>query len=244
MKTLKSLINNPWFSITGWIGTILGVLLTIYYYYRSNQNKRLVYKIETVEVITNKIKQIKSFHIFWENTEVSDLSISNIYLWNGGNKAIQPNDFPPLDNLRIHIEKGCTLYKIEIVKSTDSNSNFVLQQSNNNQILLNFDVIEPNEGLHIRIYHAMSNDHPLSVKGKIINFTSPKMIYINKPALIYLGLLIIGFSMLTLSTLFDPRITKFDFFMRFISYTATFLGSFSFARKAIKNPDVPKSFYK
>jgi len=170
---MQDIINSPWFIFSGWVGTIIGIIVSIYYANKSKTRKSIIYEIETVSVVTEKAKDIGSLCVSWEDNRIQNLFVSDLTLWNDGNKTVLPSDFPKLDPLRLFADENCEVYATNITSSTNPAGNFNLKYDTKNTIIINFDLIRPGEGVKIKIYHSSNEKKYLTIEGQIIDFEKP-----------------------------------------------------------------------
>lgn len=102
---LNSLVTNPWFGITSFIIGVLGVILTIIFYFKSKKFKRPCYAIRSLGVVEDITNKSKSLEIYYAGQKIERLTITRIAFWNAGNETIDKRDIAPADPILslIHI---------------------------------------------------------------------------------------------------------------------------------------------
>jgi hypothetical protein len=67
---LDRLLTNPVVSAIGWVATVLGLILTSYFYVQSTKKRDLVYFVNLVQAIVVKTRESSNLHVFYGNHEL------------------------------------------------------------------------------------------------------------------------------------------------------------------------------
>lgn len=142
-------LNDTKFSLSILL-TILGIILTMYIYYKGIKYRQISYMYQTSDVIS-KDMHINKLSFIYENNPLENLSITDIIIWSNGKEIINRDDIAPLAPLVIHSSSSILNY--HILFSNEKCNNFQVTH-NNNDLAIDFDYISKNEGLAIRIIHT------------------------------------------------------------------------------------------
>jgi hypothetical protein len=67
---LDRLLANPVVSAIGWAATVLGLILTIYFYVQSTKKRNLVYFVNPVQAVLVKTGESLNLNVFYGNHEL------------------------------------------------------------------------------------------------------------------------------------------------------------------------------
>lgn len=159
--------GSPLFNLISFIIALLGIILTVYYYPKSKKEKKPVYDIYTFGVIFPQISSLENLEIKYKDSLIKRLSVTKISFWNAGKETIRKGDLNPSNPVRIRINEGLTIYDIKVLFEKKDNS-FYLKHIDNNEITIEFDYLDYNDGLVLAVYHNGSKNSDLKILGKII----------------------------------------------------------------------------
>ncbi|MEM7756867.1 MAG: hypothetical protein AAF298_01865 [Cyanobacteria bacterium P01_A01_bin.40] len=110
-------------------------------------------------------EKAKKLKITYDNTIISNLTVTRILFINRGNEVINSNDIAPKEPLRIVFISNPDIFEFKIlyIKQKANNISFTLY---NNQIYLNFDYLSYNEGCILQVVHSSDSDK-IHIKGII-----------------------------------------------------------------------------
>jgi len=156
------------------IASITGLVLSIIFFIKSKKTKAPYYEIKDFNIISDKIdKKIKDIEILYKGKRINSVTVSKIAIWNAGNETIHEKDIPDTNKFKIIIENPHEIYEYEILSKTDEDSTVKLI-AKENYIEINFDYIEQNQGLLIKIIHSGNNSKCLKITGKVIGHNKIK----------------------------------------------------------------------
>lgn len=176
LTSLKDIVISGYQSIGLFnIAMFLIACVSLVFAYSSREKKRLVYTQKTISLIHDEASEYDSLSIKFRGSEVKDLALTRIALWNSGNKVIEKSDLAPKDPLKIETKlDNASLYSVKIVHVTASEQNIVLQPIYNdegkheqNKILLDFDFINPREGLLLQVLHTGADKDTVHIAGSV-----------------------------------------------------------------------------
>lgn len=158
--------NSEYLTIIGLILGIFGVVLAFIFYFKSKSKKKLIYHIRSFNLINEEISELNELEVIYKEKKIKNLTISKVALWNSGNITIDKTDIVSLDKLKITTADEVEVFEAEVISQVDPTNNFTLNKGDN-EIELNFDYIDPNQGCAIKLYHTGKNSSDISLTGKI-----------------------------------------------------------------------------
>lgn len=169
-KVLECMQNNPYIWLFIAVCTILGVpafFFSIYSQRKSNKKKEITFRKASQIIIGNQVKHYEELKIFYGGQEVKDLSVTEIIIWNSGNKDIRSEDIVSDRPLKIFATSDSRILSAEIVNENEKTNQFRLSETNSNNIKVEFDYVDSNEGVDVRIIHT-GNSSNIKLDCKII----------------------------------------------------------------------------
>lgn len=147
---------------------VLGILISIFLYFRGKKHKCIQRRKNSISLISDKeIKNIPDIKILYKENEIECLTVSKICVWNAGNEVIRNSDISPTNPLAINIDNDFEFYEYKILSVSDTDCGFSTQQDNK-RIVISFAYLEPKQGIVIQITHSGKNSGSLHFSGKII----------------------------------------------------------------------------
>ena len=116
----------------------------------------------------------KGVSIMCDGQNYKHLCISNLVLWNDGRMTVRREDIAPISPIRIETCEECIIYGCEVLDEINSANNFSCKIIDN-QIKVDFDYLNKNDGVAFQILHTGSGT-ALRIDGDIIGGAK-----INKP---------------------------------------------------------------
>lgn len=155
--------SNLFWCIIGIIGgAIFSLLISLFFYYKSLNRKRLTYDIKTFCIISDKINQIKGLEVKYNSNEIENLFSSTITIRNIGNSIIEETDFASSHPLLLSTTGrffADNSNNIELVNYTKGNKisldlGIDLNKKICNQIQINFDFLPQKGTFRFSIFHT------------------------------------------------------------------------------------------
>lgn len=147
-------VQNPWVTLTGWILGFLGVAIGIYYGVKGNRKKRLTCAIiQCNHLISKGRKFVSKLHLFFENEEIKDITVTTCVIWNTGTETINNTDIVPEHLIKIIPEKNCRILDARIVAINKATNDFCLNKNSEGEFELKFEYVDKNQGVTIEIVH-------------------------------------------------------------------------------------------
>lgn len=175
---LKQISNNPIIVLTGWLGTMIALIIAIILPIIQKKRKRINYQYSTNVLITDKLSEVNDLQVTFKNEPIESLSVTSINLANNGNVTIENNDIYKGHNLTI-IPKdvNTTILFAKVISQSSDTVECDIHYTNENATI-SFQTFEKGDYTNINIYHTGNDDSEFEVKGKIkegkITSTKPK----------------------------------------------------------------------
>ncbi|WP_342759502.1 hypothetical protein [Kineothrix sedimenti] len=154
---MKTLFYNTEFFISTLLG-ILGLILSIYFYYVGRKFRQISYTSNTTCVsIKNDYSSINNINFMYKDKKLDSISITDLLIWSNGKEVINRLDVAPSSPLTVYVTNQSKLLEYQIIHENELSNNFNLTQSEN-KIIADFDYLSKNNGIAIRIIHTGTND--------------------------------------------------------------------------------------
>ncbi|EDX70090.1 conserved hypothetical protein [Bacillus cereus NVH0597-99] len=154
----------------GWVGSLIGVigiLIAIVTYRKSKIGQRLVYQSSATKIIGKNRNTPEEIQIYFRGNEVPRVIKTSLVIWNSGNETIKSSHITKEDPLRIQIEQSESIISYRILKETRRTNKVDLVLDKENELLFNFDYLDPNDGVRVEILHT-DDKNPVVFKGTVI----------------------------------------------------------------------------
>jgi hypothetical protein len=160
--------GNPVLNVVSLVLAILGLVFTIYFYFKSKKNRNPTYVVRTINLVRENVKKIDTVAILYSGEKVKNLSISKIALWNEGKETINSGDVALNNSIKIKIKDEFEFLDSEILFQKNSANDFRIQLSEDNKsISIFFDYFDFEEGLVMQIFHTGNTSDDIFIDGKI-----------------------------------------------------------------------------
>lgn len=172
---------SMWYNLLAISLTTLGLLYGIIKDYIQSKKKEPVYWIRTTHLIRETLKDLKGISIRYNNVEVTDLSSTKFVFWNKGKDAIKRGDIASRNPIKISIDPDYVILDAFIEKKTDEDNNFTLTLSpDGKSILVDFEFMEKNDGISLKLTHTAPASKNFKITGKVIS--GSKIVYMPSPS--------------------------------------------------------------
>ena len=154
------------------IGAI-GVLLTIYFYFRSKPLVKLSYRVKHSILIAEQNSRLPGeIKITYNGFPITELKRTHVTLWNSGRQAIRRSDIVTKSPLRVEIPNMEThILRAQIIKRVLLENDVHIRDSRDHGFRIDFEYLEPSHGVTIEILYKGSAEH-LFPTGQIVNMPS------------------------------------------------------------------------
>ncbi|MFM9989758.1 hypothetical protein [Flavobacterium sp.] len=159
--------SNPLLNIIFFILSIVSIILAFIFYFKSIRNKKPIYNIETNRLVSNNLTSLSKIEIKYNNSPVSNLSVTKIALWNNGKESIRRNDIASSDPIIIKTKDNVLLYDFEVVYEKAVNV-IVVEKESENSLKISFEFLDFNDGVVLNIYHSGNRSDNIKISGTLI----------------------------------------------------------------------------
>lgn len=153
---------NALLGIGGIVVGLIGLIVSVFLYFRSKSKKILEYEIDSTQLMTKTMTSIPNLKVTINDQPVESLTSTTIKFSNAGNQSIVLSDFATKEPLGITI-KGC-LYSYD-VSADNPNSTPSLHLFDNKTFYIEFDFLKQKQSFTITLLH----DGKAAVFGELTN---------------------------------------------------------------------------
>lgn len=163
----EQIANNPYIVITGWLATIIALLLAIIVPIIQAKKTELSFLSRTNLIVADNLSKIEDLEIRFKGNIVKALSITTFEIRNTGNVTIKKEDVYEGHEIKIHTkdDRNEVLFASVVSETSDTNKSQVSYDKNS--ITLDFGTLEKKEAVVINIYHSGDENTEFSVDGRI-----------------------------------------------------------------------------
>ncbi|WP_299287349.1 hypothetical protein [uncultured Mucilaginibacter sp.] len=160
--------NNPLLNLISLLLAILGIVFTIYFYFKSKKSRLPVYIIRTINLVKEKFQKIDTVQILYSGEKVNNLSISKIAFWNDGKETIDSSNVAINHPLKLNISEEFDILYAEILFQKNNSNDFKIDISEDNKsISIIFDFFDYEDGIVLQLFHTGNSSDDLSISGTI-----------------------------------------------------------------------------
>jgi hypothetical protein len=162
----KSFISNP-LGCLGIVIGVVGVILAVYFFYASREVAELCVAVSSEKNIIFRKGENSKLKILYEGRKInSDITSTQVFLWNNGKKSIRPSNI--LRPVFLFIPNGEILDAILIKESRPIINTKLNTKSLSNGILtLSWDILEKSDGCKVQLIYTGGPDVPIRVGGVV-----------------------------------------------------------------------------
>lgn len=147
---------------------VLGIAMSVYFYFKSRRRKIPVYRSRTTRIIRSSVNKIDSLEVLYNKKRLNALTITKVAFWNAGKETISSTDISLYDKLRLEIGEGFEFLSCDVVTQTKIANNFRCSiEEDKKTILIEFDYLDYDEGAVLKIRHTGSTNADIVINGSI-----------------------------------------------------------------------------
>jgi len=187
MDSIFNFFNQGWVgSMIGVIGVVFGVI-GMFSYKFSRSTAKPSYQKSSLRLLGRKEDNLPDdVSVLFKGTEVERLTKTTIVIWNNGTEVLSGEDIVESDLLRFSFPEGSNILSFNIIKNTRDTNDFFLSkdEGRNNELVINFSYLDPQDGATIEILHDSENRYPEiigTIKGIPKGVEDLGRVYSNKP---------------------------------------------------------------
>lgn len=167
-QLLQFLQNNPWLNLVFLLLAIMGIMTTTALYLAGRKERLPVFNKKSFNLIKENISGIEGLSITFLGEQISNLTATNVAIWNRGKQTIDKKDVAPADPLRIEVDEDRLILLAQIIFANNEANNFAIDFEKGRVVNINFDYFYKNEGVVIRLLHTGQSGAEIKIKGTIM----------------------------------------------------------------------------
>lgn len=162
------LAENPYLIVISTVFGIFGTLFGIYSYRKNKIKKIIAYSKKDFTLLDKTVSKIKGLEVKYNSRNISNLTVTEMCISNGGNASLRKNDIYEKYPLELLVcGKDIEIIDVEIESKSADTCEFKVYHTKNKWIV-NFDYLEIKDFLNLRIYHT-GEKNCIFLGGKIID---------------------------------------------------------------------------
>lgn len=151
---IPDFFRNPLVGITGSIASVLGILLSVYFYWSGQERPKLTYYVHPSKAAVFRTGQASRLRLMLDEQIVkNDISAAQVAFWNAGRKAIRQADI--LRNLTIRTSNGVPIIEARIRKISRDVVRVSLDESKltEGQLTVMWNILENSDGAVVQLIY-------------------------------------------------------------------------------------------
>lgn len=147
-------VQNPWFTLSGWIIGAISLAAAFYYGVKGKAKKELSYLfVKSERLISNGEKKVPKLHLLFGDKEINDITITTCTVWNTGNQTINSTDLVDGYGLTIFPEENCRILDAQILAENNPCNRIDFENISEENVEIEFDYMDPKQGATLQIIH-------------------------------------------------------------------------------------------
>lgn len=154
--------------ITGSIASILGILLSIYFYLAAHERRDLTYFVYPVKAAVIRAGQFPKLQVSMDQKPVNgDVTAAQVAFWNAGDRPIRQDEV--LRPFSVQTKNGARILEARLRKVNRDVAGIALEtgQAENGLILIRWKILERNDGGIIQLIYEGDDNVPILADGII-----------------------------------------------------------------------------
>lgn len=153
----------------GWVGVVIGVLVSLYFYRKADRRARLTYSALGIPIVQGSHAELLAadIEVSYRGKVIPRVSVATVTIWNTGNATLEGAAIADADPLRIR-SLGGEILAATIVRWTNLANAVKLVEPEGGEVRVNFDYLDPKDGVTVRVVHTSMEPAPSlggSMKG-------------------------------------------------------------------------------
>lgn len=169
IQQLFNIFNQGWVgSLIGFVGLVIGIVGIFSYKISKSSGKPALQKY-SLKIIGKEDTEVEDdIEILYKGTKVNRLTKTIIVFWNNGTETIDGKDVVVTDPISFSFSDDEKIISQKIIRNTRNVNNPKLSTPVGivNSAILNFDFLDPNDGVTIEFLHTDTKRYP-KVSGTI-----------------------------------------------------------------------------
>lgn len=175
IKSILEFFSEPsaWYNLVALSLAIVSLFYGFIRDYVQSKKKEPVYWIRTTHLMRETIKDVKGLRILYNGAEINGLASTRFVFWNKGKEAIKHSDIASKNPIKITIDSSYEILDAFIDGCTDEDNNFTIKKDiDSKSILIDFEFMEKNDGISLKLIHTAPSSNSFNVTGKVISGSS------------------------------------------------------------------------
>jgi hypothetical protein len=168
---LESFANNPLISIGSLGLAVLGVVLAVVFYIRSQKNKTPCFDCASNTLIEGLHKSLDGLEVRYKGVSQERITITKVVFWNDGRETIDCNDLVQKDPLRIVCPSEIEILDVQVVSDNSDLNSIVVGDSVSDEesrhYPISFEYLDHEEYFVVQLIHNGDASMDISIEGKI-----------------------------------------------------------------------------
>ena len=160
-------LQNNWVLFLTTICTIIGIPLSIYFYFKSKKEKMLRFEIKSNNIFKDFESIIGNVKVTCEDKSISTLTITSILMWCDGKETIYDKDIATQMPLIVKVKDGKEILEAKIISCNNQANNITLEKFENNSYKINFEYLDNKDGSIIQVVHTGNISKDIILNGKV-----------------------------------------------------------------------------
>lgn len=156
---IEILKNSPVVWAVLAICSLIGVpsfIFTVVTWIKGKKKKRFSMAKTKYQLIRKGKNEIDKLKLLYDDSEIEDLTITKIAIWNSGNREIRREDIATERPLRIISTGEANILDIRIITQSDPTNKFSIKSANDKEAVIDFEYVNDRDGIVLQILHSGS----------------------------------------------------------------------------------------
>lgn len=168
---LESFANNPLVIVGSLALAVLGVVLAIVFYIRSQKNKTPYFQSSNYTLIEGLHKTLDDIEVHYKGVYQERITITKVAFWNEGRETIDGKDLIQKDPLRVVCPNDIEILDIKVVSDNADLNSIVIgdeaSDENSRYYPISFEYLDHEEYFVVQLIHNGDALGKFIVEGKI-----------------------------------------------------------------------------
>jgi len=164
---MKELVVGPWFILAAFMVGVVGIVATLWTYWRAKPRRDLSYSTHSRCLLDHRGNPQTKLAVTYDGRTITTFTITRFVLWNRGTESLRRNDVAKGSPMTLKLLDGDVL-EATIIKASATTNAFALNKLDDHTCSIDFEYIDPSEGMVAEIRHTAPTGDPFCVLGKLI----------------------------------------------------------------------------
>lgn len=146
---------------------IIGIVLTVIFFRRSQRLKKPSWAIRTTSLIKGFKSNLEGLAINFKGQPVGSVAVSRVVFWNDGADTINRGDVVSVDPLRLVPKGGSAILDAGILASNYQSNEFSVSPAGDGSTHMNFGYIDKGQGIVLQVVHTGASSNDIAIVGTI-----------------------------------------------------------------------------